>query len=226
MRTDYYDWPKIVAVKSNEDLKQILKNKEYEPVDKVNSAIIELKKRNILDADFPLLENSEKQIKKYDSVGGWLLLLCFSLLIGTPIRTLYNLSLPSIESLGILSDNPSLKSFLVVDGVLAVVIMILSIRAGIALWTNKPKAVKTTKNYLLVLLSYSVIAAFLPFIFDFSSAYNDGLVLLGAEGFIKSTIYVGIWYWYLCDSKRVQYTYFIQQDNKKPEECSLDYEKV
>jgi hypothetical protein len=84
--------------------------------------------------------NNEQQ-EKYRGVGGWLLLLCFALTIGTPLRTLYNLITSYNETSPFFNQFPGLRNLLYIDVLLSVTLMILSIRAGIALWSIKPEAV-------------------------------------------------------------------------------------
>jgi len=54
----YYDWPKIIESKSDDDLLSIFKNRHSEPFDKIDAVIIELRKRNLLS------DNDEKLIEK------------------------------------------------------------------------------------------------------------------------------------------------------------------
>lgn len=70
----------------------------------------------------------------------------------------------SIENQLLLFDMYSgWKTVFIIDATLSVFLTIMSIRAGLALWAIKPKAVQIAKNYLLLYLGYSVIASILPF---------------------------------------------------------------
>lgn len=156
--------------------------------------------------------NKEKQVNneqldKYRDVGGWLLLLCFALTIGSPLRTIYNLITSYNETSQYFNQFPGLQSVFYIDGLLSSIIMVLSIRAGIALWSIKHGAVNIAKNYLLILLGYSVIAALLPFTAGLPSDVNDAMVPEVIKGGIQSLFFIGIWYWYLNASKRVKETY-------------------
>jgi hypothetical protein len=150
--------------------------------------------------------NNEK-LGKNSGVGGWLLLFCFALIIGTPLRTLYNLITSYNESSQFFNQLPGLENLLYIDGFLSVALMVLSIRAGIALWSIKHGAVKNAKKYLLIYLGYSVIAVFLPFTVGLPSEANVEMILEVAKGAIQSLFFFGIWYWYLNVSKRVEATY-------------------
>lgn len=147
-------------------------------------------------------EQSEKS-----GVGGWLLLLCFALTIGSPLGILYNLITSYDETSTLFDLYPGLQNLLYIDGFLSTVLMLLSIRAGIALWTIKPNAVKTAKNYFWIFLGYSVVAIFLPFIAGLPSEVNVATIPEVIKGFVHSLVYFGIWYSYLDVSKRVKATY-------------------
>jgi hypothetical protein len=144
---------------------------------------------------------------QYQSVGGWLLLLCFALVIGSPLRTLYNMISSYQEAAALFSLFPGLYNLFFIDSFLGILLMILSIRAGVALWSLKPSAVKTTKNYLLFLLGYSFLALFLPFTAGLPAEANKLMIPELAKGLLQSLVFIGIWYWYLNDSKRVKQTY-------------------
>jgi hypothetical protein len=141
-------------------------------------------------------------------VRGWLLLLCFALTIGSPLRTLYNLITSYNEIIPLCDLYPGLTRLLYIDSFLSVIVMILSIRAGIALWTIKENAVKIAKNYFLIFMGYSVIAVFLPFTAGLPSELNDAMIPEVIKGFLQSLIAFGIWYSYLHVSKRVKATYY------------------
>lgn len=140
-------------------------------------------------------------------VGGWLLLLCFALTIGSPLRTLYNLVTAYEQTSPLFVRFPGLQTLLYVDGFFSIVLMALSIRAGIALWMIKPGAVQTAKTYLLIFLGYSVISMFMPFMAGLPPAANDAMIPEVTRSILQSLFYFGIWYWYLNVSKRVQATY-------------------
>jgi len=116
------------------------------------------------------------QIKRYDSVGGWLLLLCLALTIFSPIRTVYNLVTTYEEINQLFTTYPGLQTVYYIDMVVSIVLMLFSIRAGYMLWNIKPGAVKIAKNYLLLFLAYSVFAAFLPFTAGLPSEANDLMI--------------------------------------------------
>jgi len=168
---------------------------------------------------------NNEQLVKYKSVGGWLLLLCFALTIGSPLRTLYNLITTYNEIFQYFDQFPGMQNLLYIDGFLSVVLMGFSIRAGIALWSIKPRAVKIAKNYFLIFLGYSVIAVFLPFTAGLPSEANDAMIPEVIKGTMQSLFFFGIWYWYLNVSTRVKATYILYPISGEPENISLESEK-
>lgn len=150
---------------------------------------------------------NNKEISKYNDVGGWLLLLCLSLTVFSPLLTIYNLS-DTYDQIHLLFDQyPGLEDIYYIDLALSVALTLLSIRAGAALWRVVPGAVKMVKNYLLMFLGYSIIAAFLPFMAGLPQEANDAMIPEVVLGTVQSLIYFGVWYSYLNVSKRVKATY-------------------
>lgn len=160
--------------------------------------------------------NNEQNVSEI-GVKGWLLLFCLSLTIFSPIRTFYYLFTSYDELASLFYLFPGVKNLLYIDGTLSIILMIISIRAGIALWSIKPGAVKTAKNYLLFFLGYTVIALFLPFTAGLPAEANEVMIPEMAKGGIKALIYFGIWFWYLNVSTRVAATYNISPQNDELE---------
>ena len=152
-------------------------------------------------------EYKNEQLKKYRGVSGWLLLLCLSLTVFSPLATLFNLTTSYNETSEYFSLFPGLERVFYIDSLLSLVIMGLSIRAGIALWTIKPGAVKIAKNYLLILLGYNAIAVVLPFTAGLPSEVNSAMIPEIIKGVFQALIFFGVWYSYLNKSKRVKATY-------------------
>jgi len=154
------------------------------------------------------MSDFKDEISKKTGVGGWLLLLCFALTIGSPLSTLYSL-ITSYNELSPLFDlYPGLKKLLYIDGSLSAVVMFFGIRAGISLWTIKQNAVKIAKNYFWIFMAYSVAAIFLPFLAGLPSEMNGALTQEVIVAFAKSLMFFGVWYSYLNVSKRVKATYY------------------
>ena len=141
-------------------------------------------------------------------VGGWLLLFCIALTIASPLLSLYNF-MKSYNELATLFDvYPGIKNVLYIDGFLSAVVMILSIRAGIALWTLKKNAVKIAKNYLYIFMGYSVIAIFLPFMAGLPPEVNSAMIPEVIKDLVRAVVYFAIWHTYLNKSTRVKATYY------------------
>jgi len=134
---------------------------------------------------------NNEQLQTYKSVGGWLLLLCIALTIFTPLNTIFNLVTSYTETVDYMDQFSGIKMLLYTDGILSTILMILSIRAGIALWSIKPDAVKTAKNYLHIFLGYSVISVFLPFMAGLPSEANEAMIPEVAKGGLKSLVFLG-----------------------------------
>lgn len=149
------------------------------------------------------LESSEK----YRKVGGWLYLLCFALIIGSPARTIYNFVTTYNETSFAFDLIPALAVLFYVDLILSTVLMVLSVRAGIVLWFIRPNALRIAKNYFLYFLGYSVIAVFLPFTLGFSAEENRAMIPEAVKSSIQAFVFFGIWFTYLNVSERVKDTY-------------------
>ena len=146
-------------------------------------------------------------LEKHKGISGWLLLLCIILTFISPARTFYFLTTSFIESSEYFDQFPGLEIISDIDGFLSIALVILSIRAGIALWNIKPGAVRIAKNYLLIFLAYSIIASILPFMAGLPSESNNVMISEAVRGVIQSLFFFTVWYWYLSVSKRVKATY-------------------
>ncbi|MCL2760809.1 MAG: hypothetical protein FWD70_04080 [Desulfuromonadales bacterium] len=171
-------------------------------------------------------------------VKGWLLLLCIIFAIISPVVTVdYTLgslfrsngeySILYVTTGYILSNFLSGKVnglFFYVALFLDIVLMILSIRAGIALWAVKPKAVATAKNYLFIYLGYSVIAAILLLFAGLSNLPYfpyPVTITIAVAYFMRAIIFFAVCFSYLTYSKRVAATYGLTP--KAPEtEINID----
>lgn len=154
-----------------------------------------------------MTEENKQKVFRYTEVGGWLLLFCIALTIISPLRTLYNLVSSYNELEQFFEIFPGIKNLLYIDGFLSISLMILSIRAGIALWQIKPGAVKMGKDYLLYFLGYAIIATMLPFMIGLPAEANKEMIPEVIKGAIQSILYFAIWFSYLKVSIRVKDTY-------------------
>ncbi len=148
-------------------------------------------------------------------VGGWLLLLCFALTIGSPLMSLYNMYLSYSNAYIYFDQFPGFRNICYIDIVLSLVLVVLSIRAGLALWRIQPGAVKIAKKYFLYLLGYSLISICLPFMAGLPVESNAAMIPVIVKGTFQTWLFIGIWYSYLTMSKRVEATYFSDSLSEK-----------
>jgi hypothetical protein len=157
---------------------------------------------------------------EYSSIGGWLLVLCLILIIGNPLMSFYGLVTAYNDLLQYFELYPGLKRIMYIDFILNVFLVVLSIRAGIALWTIKQHAVKIAKTYFLFYACYAILTTFLPFIVFLPSEVRQAIMPEVIKGTIRSLIYVSIWYFYLHRSKRVKATYSFETQEDMPNEVA------
>jgi tetratricopeptide (TPR) repeat protein len=136
------------------------------------------------------------------------------LTIISPIFNLISIGTNYEETHMLFKQYPGLKTVFYVDTVLCLIMVILSIRAGIALWTVKSNAVQTAKTFLIIFLGYSFIEVILPFTAGLPSYATDAVVPLAFVSVARSIISFSIWYSYLNVSKRVKATYSGSSSNE------------
>ena len=145
--------------------------------------------------------------KDYRGVKGWLLFLCVSMAILTPMTGLTSLMAVTDALKPHFDEDPALFKLILISGICNICLLVYSMYAGVSLWRVAPNAVATAKKYLVVLFHYSFFSIFLPHLVGLSEKtqtefYKDSPVfnlLVMFEAFI--------WYLYLRKSKRVMATY-------------------
>lgn len=155
------------------------------------------------------------KIKKYDSVGGWLMLFCFSLLIVTPLKTIFNIGNSYNLCNLLFNDFPGLKFIFYIDSILSLILIFFSFKTGLAIWLLKKNAVNKAKNYLLINLCYCIISTFLPFFAGLPKEANDSMGEEIFKNLFFGFFYVLIWYWYLNVSKRVKATFHSENNQSE-----------
>jgi hypothetical protein len=165
------------------------------------------------------------QFGKYKGVGGWLILLCIALSIGFPLKTLITIIIFYNGTSQYFNELPALNNLFYIDSLLNILLMILSIRAGIALWRIKSGAVRIAKNFLVINFGFSVISVFLPIIVGLPTDVKAVLIPDLIRGAIQSLFYSGLWYSYLNYSKRVKETYITFSIIEESKNKSLESEK-
>lgn len=156
-----------------------------------------------------------EQLQKYKGVKGWLLVLCLALTVFSPLVSIINLSSGYYMTSDFFPAFPGVEKIFYLDSLLSLIMIILGVRAGLALWTVKPGAVKTAKTYFLILLAYSVVAAALPFMAGLPSEVNYAMLPEMVVGLLQSLIFFRIWFSYLNRSKRVRATYSTENTNEE-----------
>jgi hypothetical protein len=142
-------------------------------------------------------------------LGGWLLVLCFILVVSYPAISLYHIFMYTIPNL--LDSHVPIRAVVLLS-VYAVVFIptaVFSIVAGLRLWLVKPDAARFTKRFLLTYLvaniGYFVVWVFWIVIARPSGAVSFAEMIWGHV--VGPILFVALWYCYLERSKRVRATY-------------------
>lgn len=149
----------------------------------------------------------ESKIKKYDSVGGWLSLLCFMLILGSPIRNVFTIYSEFASTSNYFEEIKGLENFVYIESITIIVLMILSIWSGISLLLIKPYAVKLTKIYLILFLINGLVQNLFPEIAGLDSEFIKGMEYQMKVNTTSAFLVFGIWFTYLSVSERVENTY-------------------
>lgn len=144
---------------------------------------------------------------KHKGVGGWLLLFCIGLIIISPLLNIFSITSGYQEVSPYFEVYPRILPIVIITSVLGIVLSCFSIYAGIVLWKIRPNAVKIAKNYLLTMLGYSILSAFLPFMAGLPAEANQAMLTTVAADIFRTVIYTAVWYSYLNRSIRVKQTY-------------------
>lgn len=146
-----------------------------------------------------------------NGVKGWLLFLCITLTILSPLISFGQLGIEWIEFKSYFTTFPNLRAFVLIDTILSMGLIGFSIYAGYVLWSIKQNAVEIAKAYFLARLAYSII---MPLVFRSVSdlPMDDSTII---DAFIKQAvsgiIAFAIWFTYLNRSKRVRATYSVTE---------------
>lgn len=148
------------------------------------------------------MENTPAKCK----IRGWLLVLCLSLTLFSPLRSIYELTTTHIALRPFYHSVSGLSNLFIADIIVSALLIIFAVRAGLMLWLCKPFAVSTAKNYLIILFIMNLLSLSFPFMFLEQQLANEILPEIIKELF-QPLIFVGVWYPYLTISKRVKQTY-------------------
>lgn len=147
------------------------------------------------------------EVKKYDSVGGWLSLLCFMLILGSPIRNIFTIYTEFAGTSTYFKDIKGLENFVYIESITIIILMILSIWSGISLLLIKPYAVKLTKIYLILFLINGLVQNLFPEIAGLDAEFIKGMEYQMKVNTTSAVLVFGIWFTYLSVSERVENTY-------------------
>lgn len=143
---------------------------------------------------------------RYTSVGGWLLFLCVSLTILTPLLNFSTIMTELKDANAVSAYYPDIYQAVMVEVVFTLIMIAASVYVGASLWSIRPQAVFKAKLFLGVLPFFTLLGIFLTYLL---------LPAVGQSVFAKQSIftvvrafiYSGIWFFYLSNSQRVAETY-------------------
>ncbi len=143
-----------------------------------------------------------------EGVGGWLLVLCIVLTIGTPFVAAHNLISNFQQASSEFEYIRGLEEYLFFVMGLRLFLVIFSMHAGISLWTERPRAVRTAKIYLWLFLVGLIVGVATFFLMvDWPKERMQILIREVTIEVAQSLIFFTVCYLYLTRSKRVKATY-------------------
>jgi hypothetical protein len=145
--------------------------------------------------------------KDYKGVRGWLLFLCVSMAIFSPMTGLISLMAITEELKPYFNQDPALFKLMLISGICNICLFVYSMYAGVSLWRIAPNAVLNAKRYLVVLFYYSFFSIFLPQLVGLSEKTQTDIYKTSPILNLTVMLEAGMWYLYLCKSKRVKTTY-------------------
>lgn len=159
-------------------------------------------------------ENSDNPFNT-ERVGGWLLFLCITLTILSPLASISKLGSVLRATPEFVRIYPDLAPWLTAEIIIKVMFIVFSIITGVQLWKKKPAAVKIAKSFFIALFVYVLIDA----IIALSLISNH----IGFDTY-RSIIFASLWYIYLIRSQRVKYTYLLDSGDTRKDERNSDSE--
>jgi hypothetical protein len=140
-------------------------------------------------------------------VGGWLILIIFGMVVGSPLATLVNLSQWWSVDKQLFTASPGFRTWMVVDIVSSLAVSAVGVYAGLALWTVRPKAVVLAKTALLFVFGYAILTLVMPFFMALPHDIGQGVTKDLVPDVVRMVLVAVIWFSYLSSSKRVRVTY-------------------
>jgi hypothetical protein len=140
-------------------------------------------------------------------VGGWLLLLCISLTILSPIRLVADFNSVRRQLAPHIAFEPAYRTLIFGCGVLNLSVAVGLFVAGSMLWWRRPRAVRAAK----IALSYYVCSLGPMSILSYLAGLPPEIAKVWSVTILKTiplaVVYPLIWFLYLSYSKRVRATY-------------------
>ncbi len=145
--------------------------------------------------------------KDYKGVKGWLLLLCVSMAILTPITGLVSLMTVTDILKPHFDEDPSLFKLVLITGICNICLLVYSMYAGVSLWRIATNAVRNAKRYFIALFHYSFFSIFFPQLVGLSEKTLTDVYKTSPLLNLMVMFEAFLWYLYLRKSKRVKATY-------------------
>lgn len=145
--------------------------------------------------------------KNYKGLNGMLLFLSMTLSIFLPIGILATSIISFFTDVKGITNQNSIWILTFSSIIESLVIIIFSIRAGLALRALKPNGDKIAKNFLVFLFLYTSFGIFSPYFMGNSTIIKEVIAIDSTE-YIKTILFVGFWYTYLVISKRVKANFY------------------
>lgn len=151
---------------------------------------------------------ADVDLRRYEGVRGWLRFLCISLTIISPLFTLLTLTseLDAAQRWG--GKVPGVNLLVSLEILIWVPLVVFSIYVGAGLWARRPSAVAAAKVFFALAVCANGLFVVIPSVVGLPSDVVPSVMAQSCGAFISSTIGNGLWFAYLCKSKRVKATYF------------------
>lgn len=156
--------------------------------------------------------------KKYNSVGGWLILLCITLILLSPIANIYSIYTLFNETSTYFEQIKGLKTYVYIESISLIPLIVLSIWSSISLLLIKPYAVKITKIFFIIFLFRGIVQNLFPEIAGLDTFLKKEMAYGMSVNTASAILSFGIWFTYLSLSKRVKNTY---SNSKQIEKLSI-----
>jgi hypothetical protein len=143
------------------------------------------------------ISKSQLYHDEYKGVKGWLAFFCISLLILSPSFFLIGTLIDFAVSQKHFKRYEGFQIVFYTKMILGLLVVILGIRAGLALYQIKTGAVEIAKNFLLINLGVSIFLLILNLMIKLPYEFKNTKGFTTLFGLTMSLVSFGIWYSYL-----------------------------